>query len=66
MPIQSNRADVDGYRVAPSAALELMWVLHNGGADHELEGRFATTEPVRIKDGAALRSFWPDHDRGFT
>ena len=52
--------------MAPSAALELMWVLHNGGADHELEGRFATTEPVRIKYGPALRSFWPDHDRGFT
>ncbi len=41
-------------------------MLHNGGADHELEGRFATTEPVRIKYGPALKSFWPDHDRGFT
>jgi DNA-binding transcriptional ArsR family regulator len=43
-----------------------MWVLHNGGADHELEGRFATTEPVRVKYGAALTSFWPDQVRGFT
>jgi DNA-binding transcriptional ArsR family regulator len=66
MPIQSNRTETVNFRVTPSAALELMWVLHSGGADHELEGRFATTEPIRLEYGPALRSFWPDHVRGFT
>jgi ArsR family transcriptional regulator, repressor of sdpIR and other operons len=66
MPIQTDPVSAVRFRVTPSAALELMWVLHNGGADHALEGRFATTEPIRIKYGAALRSFWPDNIRGFT
>ena len=66
MPIESNRPETANLRVTASAVLELMWVLHNGGADHELEGRFATTEPIRIKYGPALRSFWPDRIRGFT
>ncbi len=66
MPIQSSRTETADLRVMPSAALELMWVLHNGAADHELGGRFTTTEPVRVKYGAAIRSFWPDKVRGFT
>lgn len=53
-------------RVAPSAALELMWVLHNAKADHVLEGRFASLEPVRLALGPALKSFWDDDVRGFT
>jgi DNA-binding transcriptional ArsR family regulator len=66
MPIQTERVDTPNFRISPSAAFELMWVLHNGGADHELGGRFATTEAIRIKHGTVLRSFWPDHVRGFT
>ena len=54
------------FKVAPSAALELMWVLHNGGADHVLEGRFASAEPVRLAHGPTLRSFWGDQATGFT
>src|SRR5260370_7381785 len=49
----------------PPAALELMWVLHGAGADHVLEGRFASTEPVRLAFAPTLRSFWGDGVRGF-
>ncbi len=65
MPIQSERALTAGIKVGPSAALELMWVLHGAGADHVLEGRFASTEPVRLAFGPTLRSFWGDGVRGF-
>jgi DNA-binding transcriptional ArsR family regulator len=51
--------------VVPSAALELMWILHNGGADHVLEGRFASLEAMRAALGPTLRSFWGDGVRGF-
>jgi DNA-binding transcriptional ArsR family regulator len=65
MPIQSERAQTVAIQVVPSAALELMWVLHNGGADHVLEGRFASIENVRVALGPTLRSFWGDGVRGF-
>jgi DNA-binding transcriptional ArsR family regulator len=64
MPIQSERAQLVGIQVVPSAALELMWVLHSSGADHVLEGRFASLEPVRVTFGPTLRSFWGDGVRG--
>ncbi len=65
MPIQAERELTISIKVAPSAALELMWVLHNGGADHVLEGRFASIEAVRVAVGPTLRSFWSDDIRGF-
>jgi DNA-binding transcriptional ArsR family regulator len=64
MPIQTERADAVNFRVTPSAALELMWILHNAGADHELEGRFASMEPLRVAYGRTLASFWADQVRG--
>lgn len=66
MPIQTERAETVNLKVAPSAALELMWVLHSCGADHVLEGRFASMEAVRIAFGPTLRAFWGDRIRGFT
>jgi DNA-binding transcriptional ArsR family regulator len=66
MPIQTERAEASNFHVAPSAAFELMWVLHNAGAEHVLEGRFASTEPLRVAFGPALKSFWADQVRGFT
>jgi DNA-binding transcriptional ArsR family regulator len=65
MPIQAERARTVSIKVLPSAALELMWVLHNASADHVLEGRFASIEAVRIAHGPRLRSFWRDGVRGF-
>ena len=41
-------------------------MLHNVGAEHVLEGRFASTEQVRVALGPAVTSFWPDQVRGFT
>ena len=66
MPIQTERAETANFHVTPSAAFELMWVLHNATAEHTLEGRFASTEPVRVAFGPVLKSFWPDQVRGFT
>src|SRR5437762_2169723 len=66
MPIQSERRQTAGFRVTYSAPFELMWLLYNGEADHVLEGRFASTEAVRLEFGPALRAFWADHVRGFT
>src|SRR5437588_8625346 len=40
--------------VAPSAALELMWVMHFVEADHEHEGAFASLEPQRRRLGPEL------------
>src|SRR5258708_3527469 len=65
MPIQSERVPTVSIQAVPSAALELMWVLHGAGADHVLEGRFASTEPVRLAFAPTLRSFWGDGVRGF-
>jgi DNA-binding transcriptional ArsR family regulator len=66
MPIQTERVQALKFQVSPSAALELMWVLHNSSADHELKSRFATTEPIRLAYGPTVSSFWPDQIRGFT
>lgn len=66
MPVQVESPQSLRIQVAPSAALELMWVLHNCKADHVLEGRFASLESVRVAHGPALKSFWADDVRGFT
>jgi DNA-binding transcriptional ArsR family regulator len=67
MPVQVESRQARAIQVTPSAALELMWVLHNAEADHVLDGgRFASLEPVRIAHGQALQSFWGDDVRGFT
>ena len=66
MPVQVESRQALRIQVAPSAALELMWVLHNANADHVLEGRFASLEPMRVALGPALKSFWSDDFRGFT
>ena len=66
MPIQSEPPETARFRATYSAPFELMWLLHNGEADHVLEGRFASTEAVRLEFGPALRAFWADHVRGFT
>src|SRR5438477_13219542 len=41
-------------QVAPSAPLELMWVLHFAQAGHEHEGAFALLEPIRRRLGPEL------------
>src|SRR5260370_36552270 len=65
MPIKQEQEQAAGIKVGSPAAVELMCVLHGAGADHVLEGRFASTEPVRLAFGPTLRSFWGDGVRGF-
>lgn len=53
-------------RVAPSAALELMWLMHNCEASHELIGPYASQERIRQEFGPGAREFWADGVRGYT
>jgi DNA-binding transcriptional ArsR family regulator len=67
MPIlQESSSEPAGIKVAASAPLELMWVLHNCEADHALTGQFTSLEPIRLDLRGQLNSFWPDGVRGFT
>ena len=47
-------------RVAPSAPLELMWVLHFIQSDHEHEGAFAALEEMRRRYGPRLSELRDD------
>lgn len=66
MPIQSEAVAAGAVQVTPSAAIELMWVLHGLGADHPLRGPFSTLEAARLEIGPAVGAFWGDGVRGFT
>jgi ArsR family transcriptional regulator len=46
--------------VTASAPTELMWLLHNLAADHELSGSYADQEQVRRRLGPELADFWGD------
>ena len=66
MPALTGTASRTALKVAASAPLELMWVLHNAWAEHELIGPYASQEPLRHRFGARLKEFWADGVRGFT
>jgi DNA-binding transcriptional ArsR family regulator len=66
MPILEETAEATGIKVAASAPLELMWLLHDCGANHEMHGPFAGLEKARLEFGPRITSFWPDGARGFT
>jgi DNA-binding transcriptional ArsR family regulator len=66
MPILSASVLSNQIQIAPSAPIELMWILHNGESSHELKGSFSSVEAVRLEMGDALRGFWADQVRGFT
>ncbi len=53
MPALDETKD-SAIQVAPSAPIELMWVLHFAQADHEHEGAFAPLESVRRRLGPEL------------
>jgi DNA-binding transcriptional ArsR family regulator len=59
MPILDDNA-THAIQVAPSAALELMWLVHSAEADHEQEGAFSSLEPLRTEVGPALSNLWDD------
>jgi DNA-binding transcriptional ArsR family regulator len=62
----SEGSEPASVEVRPSAPLELMWIVHNAEASHELEGPMASLEAVRLELGPKVRSFWGDGVRGFT
>ena len=65
MPILREGPETAVITVAPSAALELMWVMHNCGADHVLTGSLASLEHIREELRPQLDAFWDDGIRGF-
>lgn len=66
MPMISDGSQAAPVAVRPSAALELMWVVHDCEAGHDLKGPLATLEALREERGAEFKSFWGDGVRGFT
>ena len=66
MPILEEISEATRIRVAVSAPLELMWVLHNLQAKHVLSGPYSSLEPLREELQPKLRSFWGDGVRGYT
>jgi len=66
MPIMERTPQPPSLRVAASAPLELMWVVHNIQSKHLLQGSYGSIEPVRERFGSVLKTFWDDGARGFT
>jgi DNA-binding transcriptional ArsR family regulator len=66
MPVQSEAIAAAEIQVVPSAAIELMWVLHSCGAGHPLKEPFSSLETVRLEIGPRLDAFWGDGVPGFT
>jgi ArsR family transcriptional regulator len=66
MPMLQEPSEAPRIGVRPSAALELMWLLHNCGATHPLKGSMMSLEALRQKFQAELRSFHGDGVNGAT
>jgi DNA-binding transcriptional ArsR family regulator len=64
MPMISERVEAPRVEVRPSAPLELMWIVHDCEASHQLEGPLSSLEELRLRMGAKLREFWGDGVRG--
>jgi DNA-binding transcriptional ArsR family regulator len=66
MPALTDSNATSEIKVAPSAPLELMWLMHNSEANHELLGPYATQEAIRLRFGDEAKDFWGDGVRGYT
>ncbi len=66
MPVLQESQEAEQITVGASAPFELMWILHNCGADHVLGGQYSSLESTRLSLGQELKSFWGDGVRGFT
>ena len=62
----SSEAPRRPIRVAPSATLELMWVMHFAEANHEHVGAFAALDPVRRRLGPELTRLRQDGLRQYS
>jgi DNA-binding transcriptional ArsR family regulator len=67
MPLEESpdASESGGIKVRPSATLELMWVLHNGTAEHVLGGPMAQLEGIRLELGPEIKAFWSDGVRNY-
>lgn len=66
MPVLQEPVQAPAIRVLPSAALELMWLLHNCCATHPLKGSMSSLEELRQRFHSELQSFMDDGVRGAT
>ena len=66
MPMISDGTEAPRVQVRVSAPLELMWIVHDCEAQHELEGPLSSLEELRQRLGKRLHTFWGDGVRGFT
>ncbi len=61
MPIQAGNSDqAASIGVTPSAPTELMWLIHNLTAHHQLHGELGAQEGVRRSLGPEVDAFWAD------
>ena len=58
MPASSTDVSRAPIRIAPSAPIELMWLIHWAGANHSHGGEFATLEELRVRRGPNLEKLW--------
>src|SRR5215831_13014079 len=58
MPASSTDVSRAPARVAPSAPLELMWLIHWAGASHSHGGEFGHMEELRRRRGPELEKVW--------
>lgn len=58
MPASSTDISRAPIRVAPSAPIELMWLIHWAGANHKHGGEFATLEELRQRRESDLEKLW--------
>lgn len=58
MPASSSDVTRAPVRVAPSAPLELMWLIHWAGANHSHGGHSAHMEELRQRRGPELEKLW--------
>jgi len=66
MPALSDNTGRSELKVAASAPLELMWLMHNCEASHELIGPYTSQEAIRLEFGQMAKEFWADGVRGYT
>lgn len=65
MPVIGDPA-APQIRVAPSAPLELMWIMHFVESSHEHVGEYSPLEGLRRRLGPELVGFWPDGIRQYS
>jgi len=66
MAMLEEATEAPGIRVSPSAALELMWLLHCCATTHPLKGSVSSLESLRLKFQSELQALQADGVCGAT